>query len=410
MKIKLGADDRINLLMVAFISFYVWVLSFNGILYLPVFGVGLATYLYVLSYAAVIMCALPVILKRINHTDIIILISVFIILICSYLLFPDTHTRMSERIIYFFQALPWLFVGRCVTDYSKLLLWFEKAARITIIIGALYYLVRIIGFYDNSYNNMVYAYNFLPSCIIAAYGLIRNIDLKNIIFNVIGISVLILCGCRGAILCFGVAVLIFIYFFSDKRWYKIAAALVFAAAAILYMSDYFYTVLMSINRWMHAMGIDNRIFRQILLDEFTDGSGRGSIAKQVFSGIAERPFTGYGLYGDTTLNMKGTYSHNIILELMASFGMPLGLMLFLIFTVCFVQIVISKQCSIEYKVVLIIFFCSGMVKLFMSGSFMEEPFLCMLIGMMAGYKKIIRNENTNVFYNRKNNNPIEQLQ
>ena len=408
MKIRLGSEDRINLLIVAFVSFDVLVLSFNGMRYIPIFNVGLATYLYALSYAAVIACALPIIWKKINYTDIIILISIFIILICNYLFFPNTHMRMSTKIVYFLQATPWFFVGRYASDYGSLLSWLEKAAKVTIIIAALYYIVRIINSYDNSYNNMDYAYKFLPSCIVAAYSLIKNLNFKNIFFNVIGISVLVLCGCRGAVLCLGVAMLIFIFFFSDKTAYKIAAILIFAAAAVLYMSNYFYLMIMSLNRWMNSMGIDNRIFRQILLDEFSDGSGRGIIAGQVFSGIAERPFLGYGLYGDTTLTALGTYSHNIVLEFMASFGVPVGIALFLALVVSFLIIITSKRNPTEYKIVLIIFFCTGFVKLFMSSSFTQEASFYLLIGMLAANKQeIAQAEKKYLFYEGQNEMTVQ---
>ncbi|MCM1060395.1 MAG: O-antigen ligase family protein [Eubacterium sp.] len=402
MKIKLSSDDRISLLLVAFISCDVWLSSLNNIINLSILGNGLATYLCLLLYAAIIACALRVVWKRLNYTDVLVLMAIAVVVIGSYLLFPDTHQRMSERIVYFFQALPWLFVGRCVTDYHSVLSWFEKAAKVTVVLGVLYYIVLIIHADVNSDNAMVFAYNYLPSYIIVSYDLTKNVNIKNIIFTAAGAGVLVLCGCRGAILCYGVAMLIFVYFFAGKRWYKIAATLVIAAAVMLLMSNYFYMLMVSFNRQIQALGIDSRIFRQILSDELSDGSGRGAIAQQVLQGIAENPFFGYGLYGDTTLNMWGTYSHNIILELMASFGVPLGITLFLVFTVSFWRVITSKRSPIEYKIILITFFCAGFVKLFMSGSFMHEPCLCLLIGMMAGNKKVfIQSENTNLFTDKK---------
>lgn len=387
MKIKLTSDDRINLLLVAFISFDVCVQCLNSVLYIPIFNTGLATYLCSAIYFAIIMCALPVIMKRINYKDVIVLLLIIIVLICSYLLFPHTRTRMGERLIYFFQALPWLFVGRCVVDYRLLLSWLEKAAMVTIIFGAVYYFIRIVNMYDNNYNNMVYAYKFLPSCIIMAYDLVRNINIKNIIFNIIGISVLFLCGCRGAILCFAVALLIFIYFFAGKRWYKVAATLIFASAILFIMTDYFSLTAIYIYGLLRSMGVNNRIFRQILADTISDGTGRDLIAKQVILGISKRPLTGYGLYGDVNLNDFGVYSHNIILELMASFGVPIGLLIFLTLMVSFLISMISKKFITEYRIVLLVFFCAGVIKLFVSGSFLEEAYLFLLVGMLASNKK-----------------------
>lgn len=391
MKIRLSSDDRVGLLLAAFISFEVWMTSLNGIIYLPVFNIGLATYLCVFLYAAIIACALPIIWKRINYTDVLVLLLISVVLIYSYLLFPNTHERMSERLIYFFQALPWLFVGRGVSDYRLLLSWFKKAARVTIILGVLYYIIRIANpnVYNNGQNNMVFAYKFLPSCIVILYDLVKNVNIKNIFFTIAGISVLILCGCRGAILCFGAALAIFVYFFASKRWYKIAATFIFAAAAMFFISNYFYSAMVFFNRHLQTWGIDNRIFKQILANEFSDGSGRDVIAAQVLQGIAKQPFLGYGLYGDANLNIFGLYSHNIVLELMASFGILIGIFLFLALVINFFKIVTSTQFNEEYKIVLITFFCAGVVKLFMSGSFMDESYLWLMIGMMAGNKKVI---------------------
>lgn len=387
MKIKLNSDERINLLLIVFISYTVWVISLNNIIDLSVFGRGLATYICILLYAAIIVCALPAIWKRLNYTDFLVLIAIVVVLISSYLLFPDTHNRMSNKVIYFFQALPWLFVGRCVMDYRSFLSLFEKVANVTIILGALYYILRIVKVYENGYNNMDFAYKYLPSCIIAVYGLAKNVNIKNIVFTIVSASVLVLCGCRGALLCYCVAVLIFVYFFVGKRWYKIAATLIFAAAALLFIKGNLYLMMISLYKRLQALGVDSRIFRQILTDEFSDSSGRNIIAKQVFSGIAERPFFGYGLYGDTTLNSFGTYSHNIILELMASFGVPIGIALFLAFIVSFFRIITSKRYPVEYKIILITFFCVGFVKLFISSSFTQEAYFYLLIGMLAANKK-----------------------
>jgi len=87
---------------------------------------------------------------------------------------------------------------------------------------------------------------------------------------------------------------------------------------------------------------------------------------------------GYGIAGDRAL--VSSYSHNLLLELLVSFGIPAGSVVF----VCIVVIILNgykKAADRQIKDLVLMLFCSSFVKLLVSSSYLLEPLFFLLMGV-----------------------------
>lgn len=109
-----------------------------------------------------------------------------------------------------------------------------------------------------------------------------------------------------------------------------------------------------------------------------DTSGRDSIYGTVLIGIGKNFFTGIGLMNDRNL-LGGLYTHNLILEILLSFGVFFGgVILLAIFYLIFKAY--QKTKNTDLFPYMCIFFSCTIVKLMISGSFIAEPLLYMFFG------------------------------
>ena len=130
-----------------------------------------------------------------------------------------------------------------------------------------------------------------------------------------------------------------------------------------------------------SLGMSPRIF-EFMIDGTMVGGESSSDARFDYIDICydkmeNMPFAGYGLEG--AQSFLGTYPHNIWLEFLISFGYVIGvsLMLFLVF-------IIARKfftLKIEYrKAFCLILICSGFIPCFLSGTFITNQMLFLLIG------------------------------
>lgn len=91
--------------------------------------------------------------------------------------------------------------------------------------------------------------------------------------------------------------------------------------------------------------------------------------------------------------MVGVYAHNIALELWVEFGVIIGTIVLVALIVTFLRGYLCSTSSAE-KGLIIVLICSSFLKLFLSGSFMDDRWFFALIGLCVGairkskYKKL----------------------
>lgn len=386
-KYKWTSDERIKLVLFVFLSYNIITLFINTIVNFVMPGTAIDTAICMGCYSAIILYALPKILKRIRNIDILVCIVVIMIFLYSFCLFPEGRIYIYQNYIrFFFQTLPLFFLGRCIKDYTSTLIGLLKLAKFMIILGACYYLIVILTNQEIPNDNMSFSYFYLTFCILANYEAIHNFSIFNLFLCVLGFCILVLCGTRGPLVCWAISILAYTYLLNTKVKIKIIMTFIIGIIIVFLCSEEFIALLTLIDAKLSYWGIDNRILDKMLGEDFLVSKERDEIFENLVNGIKERPIIGYGLYGDRVVS--GGYAHNIILEILATFGIALGGLLMILFACICCNRIYSKKVTVEYKAIIILLVCTGVVKLFMSGSFMQEPNLFLLLGiLLSPYRK-----------------------
>ena len=128
----------------------------------------------------------------------------------------------------------------------------------------------------------------------------------------------------------------------------------------------------------NSLGLSVRIFDKLLSGTASNVSSRDVIQAKLFDAIGVRLFDGYGLCGDRVI--AGSYAHNIVIELWVEFGLLIGTMIFALIALTLLRGYLSAK-TIECKGLIISLIFACFFKLFLSGSYLDEKFLFLLLGL-----------------------------
>lgn len=146
--------------------------------------------------------------------------------------------------------------------------------------------------------------------------------------------------------------------------------------SVVLIGVFFSGITDSIISFLNSTGASVRVFEKSQTDGFFSSEGRLDIFYVVLPAIANNPF-GLGIAGDRLLGV--IYSHNIILEFLISYGWIFGTLLIVaIFAIFFVGL--KKAQTTEQRVFVMLLFCSGILKLMVSGTYLNEYYLFFMIG------------------------------
>lgn len=129
------------------------------------------------------------------------------------------------------------------------------------------------------------------------------------------------------------------------------------------------------------IGFSTRVFDFIVEDELANTSGRDAIAEKIFVAITQDPFGGYGFMGDRSI--VGTYCHNIVLEILCSYGIVFG-GIGIITILSMVVLSIKRSWGNPVSWLMVMSACLVFVKLMFSSSYVFEPYFYMLLGLSIG--------------------------
>ena len=349
---------------------------------LPIIGAYPDT-LIVLLYAAVILLALPEMKTKL--VDLLGIFGVFIVYILSPIIFPETMLYWEENSYRFLTSVLPLYVvglsiGQHPKDHGKVIHYLYTLSMITVIVRILFYYTSgtaMTEIQSKYQGDMDGAYNLLPHLCLIMYHVIKKKGVINIAVLAVGSLFLLFLGTRGAVLmeviCFVLMVLLL------TKWkHKVLTTILIAAAAIAYLYSPLFDMTM---QWLSSMasdlGLSIRIFDLFRSGTLGFKADRDVIADTLYAALARNPL-GYGLYGDWVL--AGTYAHKIYLEMWIHFGVILGTVLIGVFLLTPVRAFIIEK-NADMRGFLIALYCSGVLKLFLSSSYLREELLFLLFGL-----------------------------
>jgi len=352
-----------------------------------------------LLYFVVIVFAFPYMVKNIKMVDVFVFIFIATFYALNYILFPNNKEALDFYASSFLiSVVPLYFVGLSFNiDLVKKMLY--TLSVISIISLAIYKLVYGGGNTNLNLSNedMFAAYKLLPHLLIVFVVTFSTPKIMNVLLSGFGVILLFSFGTRGPLIC--AFLFVMIYFFFLKKNNKKIFAWGIMAVCVFAVSLLFTPIVSFLQNISVQLGMSTRIFSQLLDGTFiTNLSGRDDIYYLIVAAIKEKPWFGYGIAGDRTIlsSLVDTYSHNIVLEVIVSYGIPIGSCVLIYLS--FLLFRGNKFCKTENeRMFVLLLFCNCIIKLLFSGTYLNDGFLFLLFGICVG---IIRNSKRNIENNR----------
>lgn len=335
-------------------------------------------------YIIVIVLSLPEF--RLSAKDILFVLgfSAVFVLECLFQENPYLDAYFPKFLI---TTLPLYFVGVALSEYENeedVIYHLYILSAVTIIINFIYKVVfgtpmdAIVSQYQG---DMDLAYNLLPHCCLVAFYARKKSNIFNIVLTIFGTFYLLMLGTRGAalILLINIAWNIVSGNNSKKTVARIVA--LFGAIGAFLASPIYDAVILWMYKNAQKFGLSIRIFDKLLSGTQLGSSGRDHLTEQLLVSIREHSLLGTGLCSDRMI--IGIYAHNLLIELWVEFGLIIGTVLLLALVITLWRGYINSSSKVE-KGMIITMLCASFFKMFLSGSYIDEGPLFLLVGLCVG--------------------------
>ena len=292
------------------------------------------------------------------------------------------------RHLFLVQSLPLFFIGLNleIEGIKEILYWLSI---ISIYALAFYKMVLGGGVSLTQYTwseDMSSSYYMLPHLLLVILFTIKKPSVLNVITSVFGTMLTFSFGTRAPLLIIFIFVVLYVMLFRNWK-YPVRSRAMLGGAAILVIT-FFEQIIGLLQKITQSWGMSVRLYTYLLRGDFLQTNTRDGITNIVMQGIQNRPLTGYGFAGDRLFGI--IYSHNIALELWASFGWIIGTVVLLWIALTLVRGILAGKSDFQKGFILLLV-CTSFVKLLISGTYLNEPFLYLLLGYCV---KLIRARRT----------------
>lgn len=382
MKSANNGDTKIAVLLCAFFSFHIVCFIVNTLCNLVVPNTPVDTAICTGIYWLMILAALPTVLRRMNYVDLLFLLGTCLVVSVGALAFPENRLFISaglSRLLV--SSVPLFFLGRAVRDYERTANALIATAYFVITAAFFYYIFLLTSDMKVAEDNMSFAYYLLPHCIFCCYSMLRRFRLWKLPVFLMGVATLFLCGTRGPLVCLAAAMLLCVLVLDTSTYTKLIVAFLAVLAVILLISGALERMIIWLSAAMEELGFGSRVLDKILDKEFSVSEERKNTYALLAQAIRQRPVWGHGIFGDRLLlaEVGGLYAHSLFYELLCDFGIFFGVIVFLL--VLLAAALAFRHRNRAYRALLCAAVCSGLMKLFLSGSFLSEPVFYLMLGL-----------------------------
>jgi O-antigen ligase len=351
---------------------------------IPFIG-NFSTLVLPVSFILLTITSSSYIFNRIHKEDLLLYFCVFLIILFTLSIYPDSSVYIFPQLGRIFKAVSVFYLG-VAFDYNeskKDLFWCSIISVITVFAYQLYVLStgRVL-----TEDNMNTAYNTLPSVMYLIFYAFCNKKIKLWIIAMSCVLLFFVFGTRGPLIALFVYLGICAVYYIIKlkndllKVFLIITLFIF----VFYISSQNRIIMWatSMSEWFSQIGFSSRIFDLIIEEELANSSGRDELIELVINAIADRPFRGYGFMGDRAI--LGKYCHNIVFEFLCSYGIVFGGFALGLVVVLLINAFNKSKHLNDIRFFFIMFTCMVMIKLLFSGSYVFEPYFYMLLGLSCG--------------------------
>lgn len=281
-------------------------------------------------------------------------------------------------------------LGACIPLSTALYMIKDKKVFYNIFIKNSFIMLILFSFVilirdDNIVYIMSFSYLVLVVLLFHINEFLTEKNNKYIPIIIYEILLIVLYGSRGPLLCLIVYIALML-FIKQKNYFLRASYILLIFLIIVYYDEIGKVIINTLDFY----GYNNRTLT-LLFGDITHLSGRDVIIKQAINMIINKPIIGWGIANE--ISYIGVYPHNIIVELILDFGIPLGSILVLIIGIMTIKTIINIRNHDNINADLgLIFMCCGLVNLLISGTYLKniEFFLFIALLFPEKVKKVTR--------------------
>ena len=328
-----------------------------------------------------VICALPALINRFSLLDYLFYTLCSFYLLSAYVFFPENETFLDENVpLCIFCVFTYYFVGRLI-DIERMFSLLVFLSTICIFANLFYYFIlspinktanEVMG-----NDNMNAAYSALPHVCLLLWSTLEKFRIWKAFTTLIGILFLLACGTRGPFVCMGSFGLIYFFFYMNFKgaiYVKTGIVTLFALLIATFNTTLYYITFLFTN-----LNLSTRILEHFVTGELGNDNSR-TVLRERLEEVMENvdQFWGLGPFG--CRNYDIIYPHFLPLDFAVTFGYFVGYILLFLLTALVVYALWLSRGS-KRQVFIIFLISLGILKLFLSNTFLTEPFFFMLIGV-----------------------------
>jgi len=308
-----------------------------------------------------------------------------------------TDIAYNPVLILFLYCFPIFILTWKIRDIDVLYNTMIKCSRLCLILSIIgYFIFGLLNQYT-AVAYMSYSYYILPAvCLCLQNKRNGKADYLDLILSLLGIVVIIVAGSRGAVVCLLIFVAIKIV--RERRDIKVVIIALIAAIIVAIVIVNWQSILAFVANILNAKGLYSRNFNALLSGSFSQSQERNIIWKQIANAIKKSPIIGYGLWGERPI--IGGFSHNIVLEMLCSFGVIFGVLIIGYVFIAPLKLYFKKTLNDKVKIILLSAIINGLIPLFFSGSYLNSPWFFFMLGIITNsrLKNFEKSSNWNADY------------
>ena len=343
---------------------------------------GIVDKIFILLWIVGIYFCLSMIFKTLRLIDIVAYLAVCAFYYLSPTIYPETQLFVESSFsIFALHTLPFYFLALMI-DYNRDKKALAIISKLQLMMTAFFVLLSLLRLINSSATGeqMVLSYSILFPTMFLYYTFSRTNSNIDFLFFILGLSMIMMFGTRGPLLCFIIFLISFL-FLNYRHNPVITINLLFVIGVFYIFLRPIMLVFMFLTR---MVGLSTRIFESFLEDElfnYEKSSGRDEIHELLWNNIInDQGGIGYGLGSDRMMGRRGTeYAHNLVYELWMDFGLYIGSFLLILF-VLFIIKTFRKVYGSERFYLLLMLLVWSVGHLMISGSYLQDFQVYFFIG------------------------------
>ena len=291
-------------------------------------------------------------------------VAVFLLLF-TMIFFPDNTPYVTSQGMRFLLpvVVPSFLCLTVVYDYCIVEKTLYVVSCLTMVLVTFYIFGLLSGIVIFEAYNMAFSF----ACVLPFVVFYSHRKYYDIIACLVLFVLAVAIGARGAALCMAIYVVFDMFQYKNKRRFVILALIIL-----------FVVFLPLLYNWLSSIGISSRTLNMLFEGDISSDSGRSVIRAHFINQLNKHPFGGLGLFGDRLL-IGEPYCHNLILEVLIDFGIPLGGLLIVIGLIKLISLFLRSDSKNRNRI--IEYFCALVWPFMTSGSYLIDSNFAIFLGL-----------------------------